>query len=124
MIDNDTIGAVMRGVRGIEVTEDSLSLEAIRQVCIEGPGHFLGHDQTLSLMQADYVYPNVGDRASPKEWIEQGSTDVREKARAKVKEALSQHYPDHIPPEIDAQIREHFPVKIPREDMRPGNSRW
>ena len=43
VIDNDSIGAVLRTVRGIEVTEDSLSVEAIRQVCIEGPGHFLGH---------------------------------------------------------------------------------
>ena len=124
VIDNDTIGAVMRGVRGIEVTDESLSVETIRQVCEEGPGHFLGHEQTLELMQAEYIYPEVGDRASPKEWVEQGSTDVRQKARAKIEAILSQHYPDYISPEIDAQIRESFPVKIARENMRPGNDRW
>ena len=75
-------------------------------------------------MQAEYVYPRCRRPNQSKEWIEQGSTDVREKARAKVKATLAQHYPDHVSPEIDAQIRERFPVKIPREDMRPGNSRW
>jgi trimethylamine--corrinoid protein Co-methyltransferase len=44
-------------VRGIDVTEDSVSLEAMREVCLEGPGHYLGHSQTLSVMQTEYVYP-------------------------------------------------------------------
>ena len=48
----------------------------MRDVCTNGPGHFLGHGQTLGLMEKEYVYPDVGDRGSPKEWIEQGSTDV------------------------------------------------
>ena len=65
VIDNDILGGCLRTVRGIEVSEDSLSVEAIRNVCTEGPGHFLGHDQTLSLMQAEYVYPEIGDRMSP-----------------------------------------------------------
>ncbi len=73
VIDNDLLGAVLRTVRGIEVTEDSLSIEAMREVCIGGPGHFLGHGQTLALMQAEYLYPEVGCRRSPKEWLEQGS---------------------------------------------------
>ncbi|MDJ0609502.1 MAG: trimethylamine methyltransferase family protein [Kiloniellales bacterium] len=124
VIDNDTIGAVLRGVRGIEVTDESLSVETIRQVCMEGPGHFLGHEQTLGLMQAEYVYPEVGDRSSPKEWVEQGSTDVRQKARAQVKAILAEHYPDYITPDQDAAIRERFPVRIARDNMRLGNDRW
>ncbi|MGF1610830.1 MAG: trimethylamine methyltransferase family protein [Kiloniellales bacterium] len=124
VIDNDMIGGVLRTVRGIEVTEDSLSIEAMRQVCLEGPNHFLGHEQTLSLMQSEYVYPAVGDRSSPKEWIEQGSTSVVERARRKTQGILSRHYPAHVSPAIDAQLRERFPVKLPRQTMRAGNGRW
>ena len=47
LIDNDMIGAINRNVRGIEVTEDTLSTEVIRSVCRDGPGHFLGSEQTL-----------------------------------------------------------------------------
>ncbi len=120
VIDNDILGGCLRAVRGIEVTEDSLSIEAIRSVCMEGPGHFLGHDQTLALMQAEYVYPVVGDRASPKEWVEQGSTDIVQRAQRVTRETLATHYPSHLDKALDARIRADFPVKLPAEAMRPG----
>lgn len=47
VLDNDLIGSVMRATRGIEVNEDTLAFEVVRDVCLAGPGHFLGHGQTL-----------------------------------------------------------------------------
>ena len=124
VIDNDSIGSVLRTVRGMEVTDESLSVDAIREVCIGGPGHFLGHSQTLELMERDYSYPEIGDRTSPKEWVELGSPDIRQRAREKVHEILASNYPTHIDEALDAKIRERFNVKLPRELMRPGNDRW
>jgi trimethylamine--corrinoid protein Co-methyltransferase len=119
VIDNDMLGGVLRTVRGIEVSDDSLSVETIREVCTQGPGHFLGHEQTLDLMQKDYVYPTVGDRTSPKEWVEQGSTNVVDKARKLTRQILDTHFPGHIAPATDAQVREKFPILLPRKAMRP-----
>ena len=119
VIDNDMLGAIMRTVRGIEVTDDNLSVEAVRQVCIEGPGHFLGHPQTLELMEKDYVYPDVADRTSPKEWLEQGSTNVVQRARKRTQEILASHYPHHIDPDVDARIRQNFPIRLPLRNMSP-----
>ena len=124
VIDNDMLGAINRTIRGIEVTEDSLSVESMRNVCIEGPNHFLGHEQTLDLMQKEYIYPEVGDRTSPKEWAEQGTTDVLQRASLKTKEILSQHYPSHIDPAIDDWIRAELPIRLAKEHMKPGNGRW
>ena len=124
VIDNDMIGSVLRTVRGIEVTDESLSLETMRSVCVEGPGHFLGHEQTLGLMQSEYVYPEVGDRASPKEWLEQGSTDVVQRASRRVKEILAEHYPRHIDAALDSEIRRGFDIKLPEGFMQAGNGRW
>jgi trimethylamine--corrinoid protein Co-methyltransferase len=111
-------------VRGIEVTDDTLAVKAIRDVCNNGPGHFLGHSQTLELMQSEYIYPGIGDRTSPKEWIEQGSVDLLTRARKQVSEILTSHYPSHIDPALDERIRASFDVKLPREQMLPGNGRW
>jgi trimethylamine--corrinoid protein Co-methyltransferase len=119
VIDNDMLGSIMRTVRGIEVTDESLSVEAVRQVCTEGPGHFLGHDQTLDLMEKEYVYPEIGDRSSPKEWIEQGSTNVVQRARAQVTKILGSHYPRHIDADLDAKIRREFPIRLPLQNMSP-----
>ena len=114
VIDNDMLGAINRTVRGIEVTDESLSIDAMREVCVGGPQHFLGHRQTLSLMQRDYVYPVVGDRASPKEWFEQGSKVALERAREKVQSILREHHPNHVPASVDAQIRARFNVRLER----------
>jgi trimethylamine--corrinoid protein Co-methyltransferase len=117
VIDNDMLGAINRTIRGIEVNEDTLSLEAMRDVCLDGPSHFLGHEQTMALMQRDYVYPDLGDRNSPKDWNEAGRPDLLEQARCRVKQLLSAPKPQHIPDDIDSQIRERFPVKLPLESM-------
>ena len=74
--------------------------------------HFLGHPQTLGLMLREYVYPEVGDRASPKEWSEQGSTDVVERASERVRETLARHYPTHIPQSVDAELRKEFRILL------------
>ncbi len=119
VIDNDMLGSIMRTVRGIEVTDENLSVEAVREVCTEGPGHFLGHDQTLALMATEYVYPEIGDRSSPKEWIEMGSTNVVQRARARTTEILDSHYPRHIDADLDAKIRREFPIRLPLGNMSP-----
>lgn len=117
VIDNDMLGAINRTVRGIEVNDESLSLDAMRDVCVDGPNHYLGHDQTLKLMQKDYIYPNIGDRTSPKEWAEQGKPVLIEKARHRVDEVLQSHFPSHISAEVDAAIRAKFNVELPLGSM-------
>ena len=67
VIDNDTLGAVQRTVRGIEVTDETLSFDVIKAV-VHGEGHFLGQAQTIERMETDYFYPLVGDRNSPADW--------------------------------------------------------
>jgi len=122
IIDNDVIGAVQRTIKGIDVSDESMSLETIRKVCIEGPGHYLGSDQTLQLMQKEYIYPTVGDRTSPNEWVEQGRPSVVERASRKLESILATHYPSHIPESVDAAIRERLPIRLPRAAMRPAGA--
>ena len=69
-----------RATRGIEVSDETLSIAVIRDLCLDGPGHFLGHAQTLKLMHTEYLYPEVGDWASPKDLLEQGAPSVVERA--------------------------------------------
>jgi trimethylamine--corrinoid protein Co-methyltransferase len=124
VIDNDMLGSILRTVRGIEVTEASLSLEAMREVCLGGPNHFLGHDQTLELMQAEYLYPEIACRRSPQEWLEHGREDILDHAKKRLHAILGAHYPTYIPPALDRQLRQHFPIRLPEAAMRPGNDRW
>lgn len=117
VIDDDIGGQVMRLVRGLEVTEETLSLDVIHNICTEGPGHYLGHEQTISLMNSEYHYPHTADRATRQSWEEAGALDMREKAKRKAKEILKSSFPEIVSAETDARIRERFKILLPREVM-------
>ncbi len=113
ILGDDLIGQAQRCIRGIEVNEETLALDQIAEVCMGGPGHYLGTDATLSRMQADYVYPIFGDRTSPKEWAELGKPDLIDKATARKEEILSMPSPARFDPLLDAQIRAGFNIHLP-----------
>jgi trimethylamine--corrinoid protein Co-methyltransferase len=123
VIDNDMLGNVLRAIRGIEVNDDTLGLEHIREA-VEGVGHFLGDAQTLKLMESEYYYPHVADRQNIGGWKAAGATDMRERARATVRKTLSTHFPRHIDDETDARIRANFNIRLDRTVMSPGSGRW
>ena len=123
LIDNDLIGNVQRVLRGVEVTDETLSYDVIKET-VYGQGHFLGSKQTLDLMNSEYLYPEVADRRTPGEWGEMGRKTLYEQAHERVGEMLADYYPTYIEPDADKRIRERFPIKLDPEDMRPGNGRW
>lgn len=112
VIDNDMLGQCLRCVRGIEVTENTLGFEVMKDVCLDGPGHYLGHQQTLSLMQTEYIYPAVSDRSSPKEWEEIGKPILTDVAQKRVTEILEKYHPGHISPSLDAELRSRYKILL------------
>lgn len=114
VIDDDINGAIMRMVRGIEVNDDTLSVDVIERVCT-GEGHFLGTQQSLNLMTTEYYYPHTADRKRRDDWELEGSLDMWEQARRKVRHILKTHKPDPIPPAVDAAIRKRFDIVLPKE---------
>ena len=117
IIDNDILGASLRCARGMTVDDSTCSVDVIREVCTEGPGHYLGSAQTLELMQRDYFYPDFGDRSSPKEWNELGRPDLLEATARRREDILKTHFPEYILSPLDAQIRDHFDIRLPRKSM-------
>ena len=112
IIDNDMLGQCMRCVRGIEVNDKTIGIEVMKDVCMGGPGHYLGHDQTISLMQTEYIYPAIGDRSSPKEWEELGKPNLVAAASKLKDEILGNHYPGHISAELDAKLRGSYNILL------------
>ena len=111
IIDDDMLSSVRRIARGIEVSDETLSVEVIAEV-VDGPGHFLGTAQTMALMQSEFVYPRHADRSSPEDWADAGAMDLREQVAVKAREILATHYPVTIEPAIDARIRERFAIHL------------
>ena len=119
VLDNDIVGAAQRTIKGIEVSDETLSVDVIRAAVIGGPGHYLGSPQTLELMQTEYIYPAIGDRLSHKEWAEVGRPKIIDRAIDKVRDTLASHFPSHIPDEVDALIRSELRIGLDRSRMVP-----
>lgn len=112
VIDDDINGSILRALRGIEVTDETLSVDVIDAVC-KGEGHFLGSAQSLALMHTEYYYPHTADRRSRAAWEEAGALDMREVARGKARTLLATHQPEPIPAAVDAAIRARWPIVLP-----------
>jgi trimethylamine--corrinoid protein Co-methyltransferase len=111
VMGDDIIGQVLRCVRGIDVTEDSLSIEVMKEVCLGGPGHYLGADQTLKLMETEYIYPKVGNRMSPKEWEEAGRPGLLDRAIART-DAILASAPCQVAPDVDRAVRAAYNIRF------------
>lgn len=114
ILGDDLIGQAMRCLRGIEVDDTTLAVDQIRDVCIGGPGHYLGTDETLSRMQKDFVYPAIASRTSPKEWEEQGKPELLEAATARKEKILSEPSAAAFAPDLDAELRGMFTIHLPK----------
>ena len=112
ILGDDLLGQAMRCVRGIDVNEDTIGLETMRAVCLDGPGHYLGSDQTLALMQTEYVYPETADRFSPKEWEEKGKPDLLLNATARKEAILAERPAAMFDPALDAALRARFNIHL------------
>ncbi len=121
VIDNDAAGMILRTLRGIEVSDETLAVEIIHDCAID-PGHFLGNDQTLDYMETEYVYPELMDREQTDKWEQDGSVDLFERSKGVARDILNTHYPNYFGKEQDTAIRDAFPIRLPLSAMsaKPG----
>jgi len=113
ILGNDILGQVQRCIKGIDVNDDLINIDVMRSVCIDGPEHYLGHEQTLELMQKEYIYPDLADRTSPKEWYENNKPDLMQRTIERKKDILAKR--NNMPlfeKGIDKKIREKFKIYV------------
>lgn len=111
VIDDEIIGMVMRAVRGIEVTDETIALDAYRRV---GPGgNFLSDPHTVQWMRREHYTPKLSDRQLRVNWEKTGRPCVEEKAKAIAKTILKEHRPLGLPEGVQDQLRGMFPELKP-----------
>jgi trimethylamine---corrinoid protein Co-methyltransferase len=110
VIDDEIIGMALRLLKGIDINEETLGFDAIREV---GPsGNFLSSMHTVKFMRQEYFRQTLGDRQAREAWEKSGSLDGRERARRKAREILKTHTPKGIDPKVDQEIRNRFDIRV------------
>lgn len=103
VIDNEVFGGLRRILRGIEVSDASLAVDAIEAV---GPaGHYLSQKHTREQLLKERWFPKISNRLSIAEWKKE-KVDLWQRARKEVMNILATHQPNPLEKEKRERIRE------------------
>ena len=101
VIDNETLGMVMRAVDGIRVDDETLAFDLIKEI---GPGgNFITARHTRNFMRREHYQPTLSNRDSREEWEAKGSKVTWERATEVVRTILA-NPADGLPDEVRRQI--------------------
>ena len=124
VIDDDMLAAVQRTVRGIEVTDETLAFDMIRDV-VHGDGHFLGHPETLARMRQRLRLS--GGRRPQQPGRLGGGRGAWTSASGRgigCARSWARTTPSTSAGTWTTGSASAFDIRLPREAMRPGNGRW
>ncbi len=114
ILDAELLGMVEAFLDPVVVDDDTLALEAMREV---GPGgHFFGAEHTQSRYKTAFHKPMLSDWRNYETWQEAGSPQVPEKANRIWKELLAAYEP----PPMDPAIREELDAFVARRVAEGG----
>jgi len=107
VIDNEIIGMVMRAVEGIEVNDETLAFDVLKEV---GPGgHFISNRHTRRHMRSEQYEPQLSDRENRDQWEMNSAKDARARATEKARGILDGVAEPVLSPEIREKIKNEIP---------------
>jgi trimethylamine---corrinoid protein Co-methyltransferase len=100
VLDCDLIQMVKAFLQPIEINDDALGVEAIREV---GPGgHFFGAQHTLARYSDAFYAPMVSDWRNNQQWDAAGRPDALRRANTLYKQALT----EYVEPPMDEAVKD------------------
>ena len=97
----------MRAVAGIEVNEETLAFDEIRQA---GPGgYFVSSQHTRRHMRGELYHPVLSNRESREQWEQSGAKECRTRATEKVLSMLRTPAKSTIPEDVRQLILREIP---------------
>lgn len=91
VIDDASLSAINWMRQGIEVSEDSLALDVIKQVGIAGT--YLDQEHTVKYLRREYWHSPIFTRPSWADWEHNGRDTILERAHREVERILAAGYP-------------------------------
>lgn len=118
VIDNEAAGMMEYAVNGIPVNDETLSLDAIKEVGIFSD--YLGHDTTFAHMRSQ-SQARLIDRTMREDWEAAGAKDIYQRAHEKTHDILENYTPEPLPRNVLDTIRT---IIDEAEDERGVCSKW
>ncbi len=117
VVDAEMIQGMTEFMRPLEVNDDTLAVDAIKEV---GPGgHFFGSAHTLARYENAFYAPLVSDWRNYETWRLAGGVEAAQHANAIWKQLLAEYTPPPIDPGIDEALKAYV-AKRKSEGGVPG----
>lgn len=87
VIDDEIVRYARRYLQGVDVTDETLALDVIKDVGIGG--EFLSHDHTFTHFRSAFFEPSLLFRKKREAWVEEGSPSLTEAAEARADELIA-----------------------------------
>lgn len=109
MMDDEIIGMVKRIGRGVEVNDETLAFDAIKEV---GPqGEFLTSEHTVDHFKTEFYQPILSDRLTPNAWESAGSLRAEDRANMRWKQMLQEYVEPTLPADVDTALQAYIKSK-------------
>jgi trimethylamine--corrinoid protein Co-methyltransferase len=102
VIDQEILAYARRQLRGVEVSDETLALETIRETGIGGD--FLGSPHTLEHFRSELFEPGLLWRKKRDDWTREGSPSLAERAEAQADELLAAERPPCLAPDQQTEL--------------------
>jgi trimethylamine--corrinoid protein Co-methyltransferase len=102
VLDCEFIRMIKFTLNGISVNEETIALDALKEVGSQGD--FLGHPHTFQNMTRQSRSELI-DRRNRGKWEKDGATDSYARASQKARYILEHHQPDPLPGHVIRQLR-------------------
>ena len=96
LIDDEIATTVRRVIRGVDINDDTLAVDVIRQVGGGLGKHFMMEDHTIDYMKTDQQIVKLFDRKMRGNWLEAGSKNCTLRAEEKARELFHSYKPEPL----------------------------
>lgn len=109
MLDSDLCGALHAYLKGLEVSDETLGIDALAE---KGPGeHLFGTAHTLRHYKTAYYDSALNDDQPFETWDEQGGVDMATRANTRWKDTLAQYEAPAMDAGTDDALRDFIDRK-------------
>ncbi len=105
LVDEEACGFVRAMQKPLEITDESIDLDVIKEVGIGG--QYLTHPKTFQLCRTEFHMPTLMSRQNPDAWIKAGKKSIDTIAEDKVAQRLATYEKPEIDPGIEKALTEY-----------------
>jgi trimethylamine--corrinoid protein Co-methyltransferase len=106
VLDDELCGMALRLARGIEVSDETLAVNLIREVNFSG--HYLNQRHTARYFRREHFVPRLIIRDGYEAWEKASRKTVLDRARERMEEILAAHRPRELDPAVERELRAYL----------------